>query len=472
MKSRKELLEDPRLLEARRLLEEVLAEERQSMDRIKPADEDLKAAYENMCSEMAELRGGGLWYPYLGTGMGRNAHVVLADGSVKLDMITGIGVHVLGHMSKSVLDAHFESLLISTIQQGHLQQSVDAQTCLRLFLSLANREQQHFAHGILSSSGAMANENALKLAFQHRPAAQRVLAFQACFHGRSLAMASITDKALYRKGLPLACAVDYIPFFDPDAAQKSTDRAVKKLRTLIQRYPDQHAVMVMELIQGEGGFRTAPREFFVALMDVLKEANIGIWVDEIQTFGRTEQPFAAQSLDLMDRVDLLTVGKMTQVCATIYRAEYKPQAGLISQTFTSSSASICACNRILESFDRNVFEGEDEMPWWGRGGRIEQVRTWFEQAHAALMNDHSDRLGPLLGRGGMLAFQVGRGDVQETKAFLQACFDKGLLAFMAGAAPARVRFLPPLWVIKKEDVDEAYAVLSTLLKSFDVAEEG
>ena len=76
----------------------------------------------------------------------------------------------------------------------------------------------------------MANENALKIAFQKNAPATRLLAFDRCFAGRSLIFSQVTDKPVFREGLPLNQAVDYIPFYDPERPEESTREAVLALK--------------------------------------------------------------------------------------------------------------------------------------------------------------------------------------------------------------------------------------------------
>src|SRR5690606_35730879 len=116
-----------------------------------------------------------------------------------------------------------------------------------------------------------------------------------------------------------------------------------------------HACFVFELIQGEGGFNTAPRQFFVELMDRCRSAGIPIWDDEIQTFGRLDRMFAYEALDLGDYVDVFCVGKMTQACATLFTEEFNPQAGLLSGTFSGEGVSFRVGRRILEKLDEGDY---------------------------------------------------------------------------------------------------------------------
>ena len=84
---------------------------------------------------------------------------------------------------------------------------------------------------------------------------------------------------------------------------------------------------MIELVQGEGGFQFAPREFYVAAFEEAKKAGLAIWVDEVQTFGRTGELFAFQKFSLHEWVDVVTIGKLLQACMVLYTADYNPEAG-------------------------------------------------------------------------------------------------------------------------------------------------
>src|SRR5258705_3324101 len=124
--------------------------------------------------------------------------------------------------------------------------------------------------------------------------------------------------------------------------------------------------MWMELCQGEVGYYAGTREFLLPIIELLKENGVAVWFDEIQTFARTSQPFAFQHFGLDADVDLLTVGKITQVCATLFTDAYVPKPGLVSQTFTASTGAILAAQAILDALKRGGFFGES--------GRIMQER--------------------------------------------------------------------------------------------------
>src|SRR5690606_2624381 len=108
------------------------------------------------------------------------------------------------------------------------------------------------------------------------------------------------------------------------------------------------AVFGFEPMLGEGGYQAAPREFFVPMLEFCKEQGIAIWMDEVQTFTRTGELFAFETLDLGQYVDLCTIAKTAQVGATFYTEEYNPKPGLIAGTFSGATASMMAGMEMID----------------------------------------------------------------------------------------------------------------------------
>src|SRR5690606_36877990 len=392
----------------------------------------------------------------VGSGLGRGPLVELADGSVKYDFITGIGVHYMGHNHPALLDAGVDAAIESTVMQGNLQQNHHSEKLLGQLLDAANRKGGAFAHGFLTSSGAMANENALKAAFQKRFPANRVLAFEHGFAGRTLALSHVTDKPAYRRGLPEILAVDHIPFFDPVKPEASTAAAVAALKGAMSRHPGAHACMVFELIQGEGGgYLPGDRDFFLALMEILRGAGVSVIADEIQTFGRTSEFFAFQHFGLAEYVDIVTLGKLSQVCATLIRADHKPGPGLISQTFSASTAAIRSAQVILRYMDEEGLLGPE--------GKIMRLSRRFTGKLEDLARRRPDLAAGPFGLGGMIAFTPLGGDAGLTAKFLHKLFHAGVIGFIAGSDPARARFLLPAGGLEESDIDAAFPILERAL---------
>src|SRR5690554_1605060 len=451
---------DPRLEEAKRLIKEALKEHKSHITGVKPPVSGLTDHYDNLLKKVAEYRGGALFYNYLGSGIGNGPLVELADGSVKYDFITGIGVHYMGHSHEGVIDATLDGALSNTVMNGHLQQNDNTAELLELISKAATKNGANVKNVFLSTSGAMANDNAFKIIFQKRSPASRFFAFERCFSGRTLGMAWVTDKAAYRAGLPKTLDVDYIPFYDENDHQGSIDRAVKVMKNQLKRFPGQYAGFIMELIQGENGSWVGNTEYFEALIAVCKENNISLLVDEVQTFARTTELFAFQHFKLDKYVDVVTVGKNSQVCATLYSDDHKPKPGLLSQTFTGSSSQIAASQFIISEIINGGYLGEN--------GKIMKLHARFKSNLEAISKKMPKKLTGPYGLGAMVAMTVFGGDEAKTKDFTYKLFNNGVMSFQAGAAPtSRVRFLMPILAVEEHHIDEVCAIIEKTLNEMD-----
>lgn len=448
------LLSDPRVAQATELLTAALSDHLGDL-KARPSMASLKDAYQTFLEDFAALRGNELFFPYLGSGAGKGALVELADGSVKYDMITGIGVHAMGHANAELISELIPAVLSDTVMQGNLQQNTESLHLSRQLATLANQQGAKLDHCFLASSGAMANENAFKILFQHRSGSSRILTFENAFAGRTHLTGQVTDRPKNRVGQPLTVPVDYVPFFDADDPQRSTRNTFQTLDRYLTRYPEAHCGFIMEIVQGEGGYYSAPREFFVELCQLLRDHQVPIFFDEIQSFGRTYAPFAYQMLELDAFADVVTVGKMSQVCATFFREELNPKPGLLSQTFTSSTTAIVAARWIL----RKMVEGD----YYGPNGRLADIHNQFVARFEAIHAKAPDRIKGPWGIGGMIAFTPLDGSAEAAKKVLHALYDAGVIAFVAGAGPARIRFLPPFLSLTNDEIEDVCNILESVL---------
>lgn len=446
---------DPRLKEAKKLIQDALKEHQKQITGVKPANPELKESYDQLLKKMGEYRGGTLFFNYLGTGIGHGPLVELADGSVKYDFITGIGVHYMGHSHPGVIDAQINGAISNTVMNGHLQQNTDSAKLVELFSTQACKYGAEVKNVFLTTSGAMANENAFKMIFQKRYPAARFFSFEKCFSGRTLGMAWVTDKAAYRQGLPKTIDVDYIPFYNAEDHKGSIEKAVYAMKKAVTRFPGQHAGFIMELIQGENGSWVGHTEYFEALIAVCKENNISVLIDEVQTFGRTKELFAFQYFKLDKHVDIVAVGKNSQVCATLFKDDHKPKAGLMSQTFTGSSSQIAASNYVVNEMVNGGYLGEN--------GKIEKLHQHFKGHLEKLAAKYPDKVQGPFGIGAMVAFTPFGGNDAKTKDFTMKLFENGVLSFMAGAAPTRIRFLMPIMATETNHIDEVIAIIEKTL---------
>lgn len=450
-----ELQSDPRLAIARESIGSAIAEHGAKLDGPRPPEPSLRLEYEALLRDFEDARGAKLFYPYLASGLGRGALVELADGSVKYDFISGIGAHAFGHHHPALVEAASRSATCDTVMQGNLQQNRESAELLRLLLDEIKRDGARLDHGFLASSGAMANENALKIILQRKFPATRMLAFDGAFAGRTLALLSITDNPECKEKMPTTLEVDRVPFFDEADPGGSAERARDRLRALLDEHPGAYAGMHVELVQGESGFRPGRREFFLPLFEILRERGVAIWIDEIQTLGRTTELFAFRHFGLDEFPDVVTIGKLTAVCATFFRSDYRPKPGLVSQTFTASSSAIFAALAIVKHLRDGGFFGPD--------GSNARLGEFFRERLDAIARRHPSLLSGPFGYGVMIACTVFGGDKARTHAFLRALFDEGVIAFHAGNVPTRVRFLIPFAVVGEAEIEAVCTLLERVL---------
>lgn len=448
---------DPDVIKSQELIIKALVKHQSSITEIKGPKSGLIKGYKQVITDLGKVRGGNLFFPYIASGIGNGPFVELADGSIKYDFISGIGVYHFGHSNAELIKAGIKAALFDTTMQGNVQQSVHGLRFSKKLIELANVKGAKLEHCFLTTSGVMAGENALKLAFQKKYPATRILAFKRCFAGRTILFSQITDKADYRSGLPVTFPIDYIPFFDPKNAAASIKEAQAVLKEYIDRYPGEHAAMIFELILGEGGYYEGSAEFHQGLMEICKKANIAILVDEVQTFARTQEPFAFQYYRLDNWVDVVWVGKATQVCATLFTEDFIPRPGLISQTFTSSTVAIAVGEIILEMLIKDGY--------FGPQGKIVKFHKLFTGELKKINKRHPDLLCGPYGEGIMVAITVFDGSVEKSKAFVLKLFEAGVLSYIAGKNPTRVRFLIPIGAIEKGHIIKVCKIIENTLLS-------
>jgi 4-aminobutyrate aminotransferase-like enzyme len=413
-------------------------------------------SYQRALREIERLRGRPLVFPALSGAGGCGARVRLADGTTRIDFISGIGVYAFGHADPDLLETAVVAAAADTVYQGHLFPGAEY---LNLSRALLRHAGKRLKHTWLSVSGAIANENALKIILQKHSPADRIVVFEGAFAGRTLALSELTDRPAFRQGLPMRGKVLHVPFYDrhnPDSIERST----AALDAHLKRYPGQIASMLFELVQGEGGFKTAPREFFTALMERCHAAKLAVWVDEVQTFARTGELFAFRTLGLEEYVDVATVGKALQGSAVLLSRAYNPKPGLIAGTYAGSTVGLAVGAQIIERL-----EGEGYL---GPEGRITVLGGRFERRIEALRKRIPRAIGEHTGIGAMQAFAPFDGSGEVVSTIVQAAFEEGLMVFSAGSNPTKIRMLLPVNTTD-EELEACFTILEKVMKR--VAEE-
>ncbi len=399
------------------------------------------------------LRGRPLFLPYIGSNAGNGVYVELEDGSVKMDLINGIGIFIMGHNHPQLVEAAIQASLLDPLIQGNLQLN-------RQWIGLAEKlveiasQKSNLKHCWLTTSGSMANENALKMTRQKNTPARKIISMREAFAGRTTMMAEISDNPAHKIGLPSYDEVLRVDFFNKNDPH-SMEHSLSQLRKHIEENKGDIAAFVFEPVLGEGGYKVAPREFFIPLLEECKKEGIAIWLDEIQTFCRTGQFFAYQRLDLGSYVDVVTVAKALQLGATLYTSEYNPGPGLIAGTFAGSTVQLHVGLKILEILD--------EGNYMGPSGKIQSIHKEV----ASMLKDLSQStckglISDVEGLGLMVAFTPFDGKKEQQGQLVKTLFKNGLIAFGCGHGPYRIRFLIPS-VITSKDIAVAKQILEKSL---------
>ncbi len=407
---------------------------------IREPNANLIASAKKKMDHLAALRGRPLYHNYVGTGAGRGVYVELEDGSVKLDLINGIGIHIMGHSHPRVMKAAVRGALSDIIMQGNLQPNNEYIDLSEKLTQIAGRKSR-LKHVWFSTCGTMANENALKMARQKNSPARFVFAMKNAFAGRSTMMAEVTDNPAYKQGLPTYNEVIHLPNYDKKD-QQSSERSFSKMKEEYAKHEKDVACFVFEPMLGEGGFNPTPREFYLPMLDFCRKNNVAVWADEVQTFARTGEFFAYETMDLGQYVDLVTIAKTVQLGATLYTDEYNPKPGLIAGTFSGGTSSMRAGLEILNMLEEGYI---------GPNGRILKIHQKF--VHGLNRLNETTCKGLVSDAGGMglmIAFTPFDGKKEQVEALIKKLFSNGLIAFSCGKDPVRIRFLVPAII---EDLD-------------------
>ncbi len=426
---------------------------------VKPSTPEAAERYKALLQSFQKNRGRDLYFPFLSSGLGRGCLVELEDGSVKYDLITGIGINFFGHSNPEYLSEMIDALP-SDVMQGNLQPGIEATAVIGELLKHVG-SRSRLTHAWLMCSGTMVNEVALKIIRQRRTPATKVLAFKDAFAGRSTAMQEITDNPGYRVGQPVYGEVEYLSFYDPKLGlEKSLEQTLGQMKEHLARFPGRFAALMMELVQGEGGFQSAPREFYVKIFEQARAAQLAVWIDEIQTFGRTGELFAYQTFGLDEFIDVVTIGKLSQACAVLYTPEYNPKPGLVAGTFSGSSVALRTARRTLEMLTAPGVQGPE--------GRVLRLSRYFEAGIKKLAQGScKGMISDVRAIGGMIGFIPFDGKQETVKQLLHALFEAGVVAFYCGHGPFLIRMLPPLMIMEEREIDAVLGILESTMLAVD-----
>ncbi|MCK5882567.1 MAG: aminotransferase class III-fold pyridoxal phosphate-dependent enzyme [Bacteriovoracaceae bacterium] len=430
-------------------LVDIIQNEHQKINAIKAADPDKRIIQSSILEEYKVLRDKPIFYDYLASGRGNGVFVELVDGSVKYDLIGAIGVYLLGHSHPLYTRAHLEAATKDVIMCGNLQPYTEAfKTSEAILSAVKGSKLEHFW---FAGSGSFANDTALKMVWQKKAPNYKLIAFEKCFAGRSVATQDITANDGYREDMPTKIDVERVPHFDQNDPENSISKTIDALNAVWAKAPGKFCAMMMEVVQGEGGFIYGTKEWYHAVCKWAQEKEIYVWFDEVQTFGRTHKLFAHQMFELGEYADIVTIGKALQGCGVLFSKELSPRPGLIAGTFNGSVAGLNAATKTINFLQDGGFYGDN-----GRIAAIE--KKIIGELNVLKSNSCSKKIGHIGGVGTMLSFEVGDAGGEVSKSFIKALFENGVISFTAGRNPTRIRFLVPVTITDKQ-IDDIMTIV-------------
>ncbi len=394
---------------------------------------------------------------------GRGSTLTDVDGNTFLDFTGGVGCLNVGHSHPRVVAAAQEQIA----RFSHTDFTI---VPYEVYVRLAERllERVPFTgpgKAAFFNAGTEAVENAVKFAraYTKRPA---VIAFEGAFHGRTLLSVTMTSKVQpYKAGLgPFAPEVYRVPF-PQEYRGPSADEALAALEraftTLVAA--DHVAAIVVEPVQGEGGFLPAPPEFMRGLRAVCDRQGIVLVADEVQTgFARTGRFFAMEHFDV--EPDLITVAKSIAaglpLSGVLGRAAIMDAPGdnAIGGTYVGNPVAQAAALAVLDVIDDEALVERANVIGDAMRSRMQ---AWQERWHA---------IGHVRGLGAMLAIEFVRDRASKEPApelasdVAAAAAERGLLLLKSGTYSNCIRVLSPL-VLTDAELDEALAVWEEALES-------
>jgi 4-aminobutyrate aminotransferase len=396
-------------------------------------------------------------YPFV-IARGEGAVVEDVDGNRFLDCAAGIAVNSTGVSHPEVVRAISEQAAKFIHMSGtdfYYEPQVRLAEELAALAPIDGDVRTFFAN-----SGTEATEAAIKLARYHTKR-QGIIAFLGAFHGRSMGSLSLTaSKAVQRRGFgPFMPGVFHAPYPDVYRAASADAAAAASLSYIEDQLfthlisPDEVAAVVVEPIQGEGGYLVPPPAFLHGLRALTAKHGILLVVDEVQSgMGRTGRMFASDHIDL--EADIVTVAKgiasglpLGVTCARADVMTWPP--GAHASTFGGNPVACAAAIATIGLLKSELIANAAAV-----GGHMIDGLRRLQEKHPLI--------GDVRGRGLMIGIELVKDRttkvraVEERNAVVQAAFERGVLVL--GAGRNAIRLAPPL-VLTKAQADSVLAVL-------------
>ncbi|MCL1471872.1 acetyl ornithine aminotransferase family protein [Argonema antarcticum] len=371
------------------------------------------------------------------------------DGNVFLDLTAGIAVTNTGHAHPEVvqaIQAQSACLIHFSGTDFYYEPMIELAEKLVAVAPFPNGAKVFF-----TNSGAESNEGAIKLA-RYYTGRSLIVAFLGAFHGRTYGAMSLTgSKAVQRKNFgPLLPGVTHIPY----GTHEGLDYLEQKLFPTVLP-PTEIAAIVVEAIQGEGGYIVPEDGFLERIRRICDRYNILMVVDEVQSgMGRTGKLFAIEHWGIMP--DIITLAKGIASGLPLGAILSRPELmtwppGSHATTFGGNPVACAAANVTLRLLENGLMDNAQKMGELLQAG-LTELSQQFKQ------------VSPPRGKGLMVAIDLldeeGNFDVRLRDKIVDEAFYKGLL--LLGCGKSAIRFCPPL-VIDRDQIQVALQILTELI---------
>ena len=396
------------------------------------------------------------------------ATITDADGRDFIDFAGGIGVMNVGHCDPVVVEAirkQAGEILHTSIHVATYEPYIEL--CEKLVELLPHGEG---AKAMLVNTGSEAVENAIKIARQ-ATGRSGVICYTGAFHGRTLLALSLTSKVNYKLACgPYAPEVYRLPYpivrpYDTLSEEQIVKRELHRLREALHdtTAPENVAAIIIELVQGEGGFNVAPKAYVQGLRDICDQHGILLIIDEVQSgFGRTGHWAAYEHYGVTP--DLSTwaksMGGGLPISAVVGRAQVMDRAkpGTLGGTYGGNPVACAASIATIKQMEKlKLNERATKI-----GNRIRERFVEFAA--------QTDQICDVRGLGAMMALEFCKpndptqpdGDVVSS--IITTCRENGLIIIPAGIDGNVIRVLAPL-VITDEMLERGLAIMESAIST-------
>lgn len=400
----------------------------------------------------------------LGVVKSEGAYLYTEDGRKILDFASGVAVNNIGARNEEVVEA-VKNEMEKMIHVGHNVVYYESYVSLaEKLVELTGGDTKVY----FSNSGAEANEGAIKLAkyYTKRPG---VIAFKNSFHGRTLGCISVTgSNSAYRKYYePLVPGIYWADYCDAYHHPEGLETSNGKLKCLEQFdeifekliAPEMVAAIIVEPVQGEGGYIVPDKRFLEGLREICDRYGIMLIFDEIQTgIGRTGELYAYQTFGV--KPDILTSAKALgggiPLSAVIAKKEIMDAwpSGAHGGTFGGNPLACAAGLKTLEIIERDKLLDNCKKQGQYFVGRLKELQAKYSI------------IGDVRGIGLMDAIEIvktnGEPDPKKTGRIKELALEKDLLLLTCGSGHNVVRFIAPINV-KREEIDSCISILNEVL---------